>query len=409
MKKLVSILLVLTMVLSLTVSFTSCDGDKQEIRDDKGVIYQILGDGSYAEVVGYDSTLTEVVIAAEIKGVPVTKIRHQAFRSKEITSIEIPDSVTYIGEDAFMFCSKLESIIVDENNTHYKSIDGNLYNKDATTLIKYAEAKKDFTTPESVTTIGEYAVSGCAFTNISISENIEKIGKLAFSYCIRLESFAISDSVTSISTDAFDGCMALKSITVDENNTYYKSIDGNLYNKDATTLIKYAEAKKDESFTVPESVTTIGAEAFKGSVGIKSITIPKNVTCIGEAAFKECIMLVSIIVDENNTYYKSIDGNLYNKDTTTLIRYAPAKKDEDFTIPESVTRIDVGAFCNSRQLTSITIPESVTSIGAYAFSGKTRINSITFKGTKKQWNDIDLGADIGSCIIYCTDGNIQRK
>ena len=114
------------------------------------------------------------------------------------------------------------------------------------------------------------------------------------------------------------------------DNANYKSIDGILYNKDMTIIIKCPEAKT--SVTIPNSVTSIGEGAFYGCSGLTSVTIPNSVTSIGPYAFGWCRGLTSV------------------------------------TIPNSVTSIGGNAFSDCVNLTSVTIPNSVTSIGRGAFS-----------------------------------------
>ena len=348
----------------------------------------------------------------------VTTIGDFAFRDcKYLTSIEIGDRVTTIGEYAFYSCYSLTSITVSEHNTVYKSIDGNLYSKDGTALIQYAigKEKTSFTIPESVTEIGTYAVA----------------------FCDSLTSIEIGDRVTTIGEYAFYTCYGLTSITVSEHNIVYKSIDGNLYSKDGTALIQYAIGKTATSFTIPESVTEIGtyAFAFCGSLtsieignvvtmvgtyafdscgGLRSVKIGDN-AIIGEGAFARCGCLTDITVSENNAAYKSIDGNLYTKDGSILIKYAGGKNATTFTIPESVTAIggyafshsynlisveipdsvtSIGdcAFYNCNSLTSIEIPDSVTSIGYAAFDYCSSLTSVYYKGTEAKWSEISIGS-----------------
>ena len=107
------------------------------------------------------------------------------------------------------------------------------------------------------------------------------------------EAFALSDaeyvripeSVVKISTDALYAYVALENIFVDENNPVYKSIDGNLYSKDGKKIIRYAKAKKNTSFDIPNGVVEIGDFAFFGSKNLASVTIPESITKIGEWAF----------------------------------------------------------------------------------------------------------------------------
>ncbi|MBO5777105.1 MAG: leucine-rich repeat domain-containing protein, partial [Clostridia bacterium] len=290
-------------------------------------------------------------------------------------------------------CDGLTSIIVDEDNPNYKTIDGNLYSKDGKTLLKYAEGTSNtiFEIPAGVTTMGSFAFADCnrltsviipdsvtiiydytfdncdGLTSIIIPDSVTIIREFAFRYCDNLTSVTIGSGVTTIVDNAFYQCFGLTSIIVDEDNPKYKSIDGNLYSKDGRELIQYAIGKLNTTFEIPAGVEIVGYDAFAFCDNLTSIIIPDSVTTISMYAFAHCDSLTSIIVDEDNPNYKSIDGNLYSKDGKTLIQYAIGKSDATFDIPAGVTTIGEDAFSNCDSLTSIIIPESVTSVGEFAF------------------------------------------
>ncbi len=296
--------------------------------------------------------LTRVAIANSVKS-----IGEGAFSScLALTTIEIPDSVTSIGNYA-LSCHALTSICVEEGNSAFKSIDGNLYSKDGKTLIQYAIGKKDtsFTIPDSVTRIGNYAFSSCtSLTSIVIPDSVIRIGDDAFSRCTSLTSLRIGNSVTSIGDLAFLLCTALTSIYVNEENNSYKSIDGNLYSKDGKTLIQYAMGKKETSFVISNSVTSIGNHAFACCDFFISILIPDSVTSIGEEAFSSCTSLTSIV------------------------------------IPDSVLGIDLGAFSSCSGLTSVTIPKSIRKIYMGAFYGCYALTNVYYTGSEEEWNAISI-------------------
>jgi hypothetical protein len=151
-------------------------------------------------------------------------------------------------------------------------------------------------------------------------------------------------------------------------------MDGVLFNKKQTMLIQFPGGKAG-SYTIPNSVTSIGYFAFQDCTNLTSVTIPNSVTSIENWAFSSCTGLTAITVDALNSVYSSVDGVLFNKSQTTLIR-CPRGKAGSYTIPDSVTGIEWGAFSGCTSLTSITIPNSVTSIGDGAFSGCTSLTSV---------------------------------
>ena len=257
-------------------------------------------------------------------------------------SLTIPGSVTTIGINAFLACSNLTDIIVDPENSSYCSIDGVLYDKEVSVLIKCPEGKKgDLNIPSSVTTIGDYAFYYCErLKSVTTPNSVTTIGQWAFAYCTGLTSVTIPYSVTTIGDNVFYYCEGLKSVTI------------------------------------PNSVKAIGQWAFAYCIGLTSVTIPYSVTTIGNSTFLACSNLTDIIVDSENSSYCSIDGILYDKEASVLIN-CPGKKEGELTIPGSVTVIGSNAFSFCAGLTSVTIPSSVKTIGNEAFSACTGLTFVT--------------------------------
>lgn len=203
-----------------------------------------------------------------------------------------------------------------------------------------------------VTNIGDYAFCFCdSLTSVTIPDSVTSIGDNAFSHCSSLTTITIPDSVTSIDSGAFSPS-GLTNIHVADNNRYYSDINGVLFNKTQTEIISYPRGKTEKSYTIPDSVTSIGNYALAYCDSLTSIIIPDSVTNIGGSAFY-CDRFTSITIPNSVT---SIGAWAFAVTYLTSI-----------SIPDSVTSIGNHAFYECGSLTSITIPDSVTSLGNYAF------------------------------------------
>jgi len=191
-----------------------------------------------------------------------------------------------------------------------------------------------------IKTIPDEAFSECTgLTSVTIPNSVTSIGNGTFRFCTSLTSVTIGNKVTTIGNRAFERCSSLTSITIPNSVT-----------KIGEAAFEYCESLT--SITIGNKVTTIGYRAFT-VCDITSITIPNSVTSIGNYAFDICRSLTAINVDSGNSAYSSQDGILFNKDKTELIRYPPGKTGE-YTIPNSVTKIEGSAFLDCGNLTSVT-------------------------------------------------------
>ncbi|MBO5261681.1 MAG: leucine-rich repeat protein [Clostridia bacterium] len=148
--------------------------------------------------------------------------------------------------------------------------------------------------------------------------------KTAFYNSNTIRSITIPSSVVSIAEGALRKCKNLESISVDKDNPNYKSIDGSLYTKDGKTLLQYATGKKDETFVVPEDVTTISAYAFSRSQYCETIIVTDNVTKIGNYAFSSCPNLMKVVVPASMT----LMGEVVNQGSPILTMYCEIAENE---------------------------------------------------------------------------------
>ena len=343
------------------------------------------------------TSLASVVIPESVKSIGAV-----AFSGcTSLTSVTIPNSVTSIGDSAFSGCTSLTSVVIPESVTSI----GDWAFSDCTSLTSIAipnsvESIGDWAfsgctsltsvvIPESVTSIGDWAFSDCtSLTSITIPNSVTSIGDRAFSGCTSLTSIAIPNSVESIGYEAFRMCYSLTSMVVEPGNTTYDSRENcnAIIEKATNTLIAGCQ-----NTIIPNSVTSIGDNAFADCTSLTSVVIPESVTSIGDWAFTYCTSLASVVIPESVT---SIGDWAFN-DCTSLTSIAIPNSVESIgyeafrmcysltsiTIPNSVTSIGDWAFYGCHSLTSITIPESVTSIGYNAFDGCTSLTSITCEAT----------------------------
>ena len=369
-----------------------------------GIYYNINGnEASVTKGNGYESYSGDVAIPETVTydGVTytVTAISGSAFFGcKSLTSVTIGNEVVTIGPSAFAGCSALMSATIGSSVTSIGDLafmdctglsDLTLGNKVITIGSKafYAcDSLKNVVLPNSVTTIGSYAFAFCCgLTGVTISNSVTDIPEGMFYKCSGMTSVTIPKSIAVIGARALAGCSALESIMVENGNPSFDSRSNcnALIVTASNTLIvgckntivpNTVTSIGDDAFfgcdgltevTIPNSVTSIGKNAFDGCSGLVALTIPNSVTTIGSWAFSGCDALTSVIISSSVT---AINSYVFN-DCIGLT---------SVTIPNSVTSIGDGAFSDCSSLTSLTIGNSVKSIGRYAFSDCVSLTSVTF-------------------------------
>jgi hypothetical protein len=224
------------------------------------------GDHTYIEtqygavLTGYRGSATRLRIPAEIEGVVVKALAFSENSYSYMVAVQIPDSITYIGEGTF----------------------GALENVDI---------------PASITYIGQSAFSGCNLKTVTIPENVVYIGERAFSSC-KLSSitFSAKSALTIIDWEAFSK-NTLTSVTIPASVTY---IGGSAFMDNQLT-----------SFTIPASVTYIGSGAFSSN-SIKTITIPLSVKVLGNFPIGTGLAGLSIVIGADVSVSESTDGYGYD-------------------------------------------------------------------------------------------------
>ena len=271
------------------------------------------------------------------------------YNCSSLTSITIPQGVTYINWYAFYNCSALTSVTIPEGVTDIQKYD--FYN---------CSSLMSVTIPDSVTWIGESAFSGCsALTSVTVGSGVTSIADCAFSGCSALKSLKIPASLTKFGNDVFNGCSALTSAGPTGSGCsieygWTTGIPGSAFEGCAAMT----------SVTIPYGMEHIGESAFGGCSALLSLTIPSSVTRIDEGAFYGCDSLTEVTVPGSVTYFGS--GVFRGCDSLSSV-----------TISSGVTSIGESAFNYCQSLTNLAIAGSVRSIGDYAFEGCSALGSVT--------------------------------
>ena len=313
-----------------------------------------------------------------------------------LTSVTIPNTVTYIGNGAFSNCSGLTSMTIPSAVTDigmwaFQNCTG------LTTLNFNAD---------SCTAMGDYhehdqVFYGCNnLTTINIGNNVKIIPDQAFMYCTGLTSVTIPSAVTTIGSGAFSGCTGLTTVnfnadscTLGDGDYYYGGVFGDCSN--LTTLnignnVRYiskgafSNCSTLTTVTFGSSVATIDSNAFYGCSGITSLTLPDALDTIGSYAFESCSGLTTVSIPQTVRYTGSSAFGYCNgltsvdlhADSCTYMNNAfrSCPNLATLNIDTNVKIIPTSAFTGCSGLTSLRIPESVVQIGDYAFSGCTGIS-----------------------------------
>lgn len=303
-------------------------------------------DGSYQFILNADNTATitkytgnehRITIPAQVaqgtQTYPVSKIGDRVFSNYRyaLTSVQIPDTVTEIGSNAFYNCTSLKSVTIQDNKP-------SCVKKIGRQAFMFCSELTDIPILDSVTEIGSESFHHCEeLDTVTIPEGVMSIADGMFSYCYSLHTVTLPDSVTSIEeraftgtaltqihipanvaqigTDAFSECFALSAIT--SNSESYPSIDNVLYEKAANgdyALIRYPSRREDSAFKIPNGVARIEAHAFAGCEQLERIAIPSSVTKISEYAFSNCTALNNIEYSGSRSQWNAIftDSGLQN-------------------------------------------------------------------------------------------------
>lgn len=378
------------------------------------------------------SALTRATLLCQVN--ELTSTFHNCSALETVT---LPASLTQIGTDSFYQCDSLKTVHYGGSQTLWESIsiqsEGNEALDKAEILFGGTDTVLSGMLNDSVSwtldpATGRLTVSGSGgawpendspwhdlvnLTSVVFEEGITNINADLFcgSY---LEEVFLPASVIEVSENAFRDCVHLKSITVDEDNARYYDDDGVLILRSANadfphsetavriiasdsdlmlylpedvptkaeeSLICYPAAREGESYTVPDSVTSIVYASFADCSSLKTLTLPDTLTELSQKAFLDSFSLERIVLEGENDRYFTEDGLLYAKagdGRRVLLAYPAGQTQRSFTIPDDVV---AAYFPYKGSLTDLTVPGGVQ----FLQMGRT-ITDVTYAGTEELWD-----------------------
>lgn len=340
----------LAVILGTVVVSSSASPRSAQALDSGGLTYTDI-DGESWEVTGCVAPCAEnLVIPSSVNDKPVTSIGTNAFYGNPtIITVEIPSSVTNIGLYAFSYVTPLTSITVPVSN-YFKVEQGMLLTKDGTELVARPKSSlTSLTVPAGIRQIRPGALEGAAPTSLSLPASLEVLPD-----------------------EALRNLYSLESITVETGNTTFSGIDGVLFNQ--STLLLYPPLKPGASYSIPESTTSIAANAFRDTQFLTSLALPSSLSTVVNDSFARVNNLVSITVASGNTAFSGVDGVLYEGDT--LIKYPMKRAGTTYSVLPGTTEIGYAAFDSAALLTTVTLPDSLRVIGYDGFVRTSLLTSI---------------------------------
>ena len=372
----------------------------------------------------------------------LTEIGDQAFLAcSNLTSVVLPNSVTTIGNDIFLRCNNLESvtlpaslatftasmlgcdrlqnIYIGDGSTTYKSVNGVLFSADLKTLVYYLPTRADesYEIPAGTEQIAAGAFSGNAYLkNVTIPASVKLLNANAFSNCTKLTGVNFADGSTEplvIGKYAFSGCTSLASIALPSRTS---AIEDYAFNG-ATSLSNVTFAKANEV----SKLTSIGTSAFF-KTALTRVTIPESVRTLGDTVYGNCYSLVTATLPEGLiSAGNSIFSGCSALDTvnlpaslqtigTGMFANCSALKHINFAAGAQLSTIPSDTFSGCTALEAIQLPASLTAIAGQEedssssrglFQGLTNLKTVTFEEGSKCL-EIGISAFEGSGITTFT-------
>lgn len=333
MKRLLSILCALSVAAGAAAVYAA---EGTEYKDNDGNVFLYSENGSGITIEKCDGAKGEISVPSEIDGKKVTELGNEAFKGTDITGIDIPDTVTSIGDYCFMDCSALTSVLLPDSVTELGE-----------SVFVNCTSLKEVNIPESVTELKNSVFNSCAIVSITIPDGVERIENCAFANCTELAELDWDMTAEFVDKNAF------------MNTAWIEGQKSTLLFNDGELLYRYIG--NESEYKIPDSVKEIAEGAFEVA-GITSITLPAELGVIPNSVFYQCAKLKNVTIEEGIT---GIESGAFSECTAL----------EAIEIPSSVEYIKYEAFSGCTALKAIDIPDSVKTIGEKCFKGCTALKS----------------------------------
>ena len=371
----------LFVLLSCTSAFAfDCEVD--------GIYYNRLSTDELGVTSGTSKYTGDIVIPETVmyrdKVFKVTQITANAFKSCNITSVSIPQSVTAIGSSAFSGCSSLSSIVIPEG-----------VNELGSSAFSGCTKATSVSLPNSITSIGSSAFENCSsITSITIPEGVTLLQDATFKGCSSLTSVVLPKSLTEIGNNVFQNCSTLSSITLPQElksiSEYAFAGCGSLASVNIQGTIEkindyaFQDCSNLTSIFLPEGLKEIGNKAFANCSGMKTFTMPVSVTSILKDAFSGCTGLQKVIVKDIASWCR-INFASFTSNPLYYAKHLYSDEDTEITeliITNKVSRIGDYAFYNADNLSKIYILPN--DYNTYPI----KISNDTFSNSCYTWTDL---------------------
>lgn len=316
-------------------------------------------------------------------------IGNYCFAHSRIKEINLPDSLEYIGDYAFMDCIGLSSIVIPKsvnhigvnpfyntdkyvtfhlnevisNSPHFIVESDCLLSKDREDLISCFEKRKiDFLMPNGVKHICMYSFAMTGVNSIKVPHSVDTIEEGAFENGL-FTAISIPSQVKYLGQKAFSHCSALQ--TIDISNTQISVIENELFD----------ECESIESISLPNNTTSVGNYAFRGCKKLLSINIPESVDKIGINPFVKSGVSEIIL---NNSVYKLIDGILYGCNGKEIVSVLTTAN-KTLIVPEGVETICQEAFAGNSIIEEVVCPTTLRIIDKKAFAGCSSLQKVNLE------------------------------